>query len=178
MFIDTLFIILMVTAIFKGYSRGLVVAIFSSLAIFIGIVAAIKLSAVVGNYLQEHAKLSMQWLPFLSFALVMIVVMVLVKLLANIVERTIEFALMGWANKAGGILLYALMYTTLLSVCIFYVQKIGLFSSTTIQDSTFYTFIQPFGPKAVNAMGYIIPIFKDMFTQLDNFFTAVGKTEL
>jgi membrane protein required for colicin V production len=85
---------------------------------------------------------------------------------------------MGWVNKAGGILLYALMYTTLLSVCIFYVQKIGLFSSTTIQDSTFYTFIQPFGPKAVNAMGYIIPVFKDMFTQLDSFFTDVGKTEL
>lgn len=176
MFIDTLCIILLVTACIKGYSRGLIVAIFSFFAIFLGILAAVKLSAVVANYLQEHAKLSSQFLPFIAFAVVMLAVAILVKFLAKLVEKTVEFALMGWMNKAGGILLYTLLYFSVLSVSLFYLINIGLISNSTVQDSSFYTYIQPLGPKTVNAVGYIIPVFKNLFVQLNNFFTAVAAS--
>lgn len=175
MFIDGLFILLLISAFFKGYSRGLIVAVFSSLTILIGIIAAIKLSAVVANYLQQHAHLSMRWLPIISFTLVMVGVIFGVRLLAKMIEKTVEFALMGWVNKAGGILLYACIYITLLSVFIFYIEKMGLLSAETIASSTFYSFIQPWGPKAVNGLGYVVPLFKGLFTQLESFFTAVNN---
>lgn len=178
MFIDFLLVVLLVNALFKGYTKGLIVAVFSSVAIFIGIIAATKLSAVVANYLKANETFNNAWLPFFSFALVMIGVIFLIRLLAKTVQKTAEYALLGWANKAGGILLYAIIYTTLLSVCIFYLEKVQLISQNTVEASISYTYIQPWGPKAVDAIGYIIPVFKNLFVQLNDFFTAVGKTQL
>ena len=47
MFIDTLFLLAMIAALFKGYTKGLVVAVFSFAAIIIGLAAALKLSSAV-----------------------------------------------------------------------------------------------------------------------------------
>jgi membrane protein required for colicin V production len=46
MILDLVFAVLIILAIIKGYQRGLIVGIFSLIAIIIGLAAAIKLSAV------------------------------------------------------------------------------------------------------------------------------------
>jgi membrane protein required for colicin V production len=51
----------------------------------------------------------------------------------------------------------------------------GLLSQNSVEASKFYPFIQPWAPKAVNAFGYIVPVFKDLFSQLEGFFTAVSN---
>jgi membrane protein required for colicin V production len=53
MFIDLIFIVLIVVAIVKGYSKGIILAIFSVLALIIGIAAAVKLSAVTASWLKD-----------------------------------------------------------------------------------------------------------------------------
>jgi len=170
MFIDTLFLLIMIAAIFKGYSKGLVVAIFSFAGIFIGLAAAIKLSAAVAVWLQKSTNLSGYWLPFLSFIMVMIAVVFLVKIASKIVEKTVQFALMGWVNKIGGILLYTLLYISILSIVLFYFDKMHLLKEETIATSKTYFFIEPIAPKVIAGFGKIIPIFKDMFHQLETFF--------
>jgi membrane protein required for colicin V production len=170
MFIDTLFLLIMIAAIFKGYSKGLVVAIFSFAGIFIGLAAAIKLSAAVAVWLQKSTNLSGYWLPFLSFIMVMIAVVFLVKIASKIVEKTVQFALMGWVNKLGGILLYTLLYISILSVVLFYFDKMHLLKEETIATSKTYFFIEPIAPKVIAGFGKIIPFFKDMFHQLETFF--------
>lgn len=161
-------------AAIKGYSRGLIVAVFSFVAIIIGLAAAMKLSAIVAGWLHDSTSISSTWLPVLSFALVMFGVVLLVRLGANMVQRSIQLAMMGWLNKAGGILLYAALYITVFSVVLFFAEKMNLIKPPVIEASKFYSFIQPWGPKAINGFGVVIPIFKGLFTQLENFFTAVG----
>ena len=53
MIIDIAFAIVMILAIFKGFSKGFIVGIFSLLAFIIGLAAALKLSVVVANYLRK-----------------------------------------------------------------------------------------------------------------------------
>ena len=45
MILDLLLIVILIVAIIKGYQRGLIVGIFSFIAVIIGLAAAIKLSA-------------------------------------------------------------------------------------------------------------------------------------
>ena len=52
MIIDIVFVIIMILAIFKGLSKGLMLGIFSLLAFIIGLAAALKLSVVVAAYLK------------------------------------------------------------------------------------------------------------------------------
>ena len=80
MIIDIICIILLVLAVIKGFQRGLIVGVFSLLAVIIGLAAAIKLSAVVASHIGEAVKISDRWLPVLSFAVVFIAVVLLIRL--------------------------------------------------------------------------------------------------
>lgn len=165
----------MLSAVYKGYTRGFIVSIVSFCAIIIGLAAAVKLSAIVANWLRQSTHISSQWLPFLSFIIVMIGIMFLLRLVANVLQKSVEFLLMGWVNKIGGMLFYAIIYTLVFSVLLFYADKMNILKQETISVSKCYPFVQPWGVKVINGFGKIIPIFKDLFTQLETFFDGIGK---
>jgi membrane protein required for colicin V production len=175
MILDIVFVIVLVLAIIKGYRRGLIVGIFSFFAIIIGLAAAIKLSAVVAGYIGQAVKISDQWLPVISFAAVFLVIVLLVRLGANFIQRTAEVAMLGWVNRLGGIILYAALYMAVLSVLIFYAGQVHLLKQPTIERSSTYSIVQPWGPRVINAFGAVIPFFKNMFEDLQEFFGGVSE---
>lgn len=172
MVLDIVFAIIVVLAIIKGYSRGLIVGIFSLVAIIIGLAAAIKLSAVVAGYIGRAVKVSESWLPVISFIIVFLVVILLVRLGAKAIEKTVEFAMMGWVNKLGGVILFLLIYTIIFSVLLFYVVQLDLLQPQTLSESVTYPYLQPWGPKIIDGFGSVLPFFKDMFKELESFFSS------
>ncbi len=175
MLIDSCLIAIIVWAIIKGWKQGLVVAAFSFAAIFIGMAAAIKMSAIVAKWLSDSVSINIGWLPFLAFILIMIVVGILVRIVAKIIETTLKFSMLGWVNTLGGIILYTVLYISIFSVLIFYLEKMHLLKPTVIQQSVGYTYIHYWGPKSIDFFGKAIPLFKDMFKELSIFFEVVGK---
>jgi len=173
MIIDVLFVVLMILAVFKGFNRGLIVAICSFFAILIGIAAALKLSTLVASWLHDRSGITAQWLPFISFILVMLAVILLLRMGAVLLQKSVELLLMGWVNRLGGILFYAAIYITLFSVILFYAEKIHVLKQETIVASKSYIFIEPWGPKMINGFGLIIPLFKNMFGELETFFSRI-----
>jgi membrane protein required for colicin V production len=174
MVLDLVFVIILILAILKGYQRGLVVGLFSLVAVIIGLAAAIKLSTVVAGYIGSTVKVSEEWLPLISFAVVFLVVILLIRLGAKAIEKSVEVAMLGWVNKLAGIILYAAIYTLVFSVLLFYAEQMKLLQPATIEKSLTYSYIQPWGPKAINAFGSVIPVFKDMFDELEKFFGGVA----
>ena len=175
MLIDLIFAVLLVIAIIKGYQKGLIIAVFSIIAFIIGLAAALKLSAVVAEYLKDSVNVSAKWLPFLAFAVVFFIVVILVRLGAKLIEKAFQVVLLGWLNRIGGIVLYAALYLIILSIFIFYAEKLQLLQPATIESSQTYNFIQPWGPKVMNNIGRMIPVFKDMFTELGDFFNSLSN---
>ena len=175
MLIDLIFAVILVLAILKGYQRGLVIGLFSLVAVIIGLAAAMKLSTVVAGYIGKAVKVSEEWLPIISFAVVFLIVLLLIRLGARAIEKAIEVVLLGWVNKIGGIILFTAIYITVFSVLLFYAEQMKLLQADTIDKSVTYSFVQPWGPKAMNGFGSIVPIFKDMFSELEQFFDGVAK---
>jgi len=175
MILDLIFVVILILAIIKGYQRGLIVGIFSFLAIIVGLAAAIKLSAAVAGYIGESVKVPYEWLPVISFAIVFLVVVLLVRWGANVIQRAAEVAMLAWANRLGGIILYAAIYITVFNVLLFYAQQLHLIKQETIDKSLTYSFVGPWGPKAINTFAAIIPFFKGMFTELERFFDGVSQ---
>ncbi|MFN8244203.1 MAG: CvpA family protein [Ferruginibacter sp.] len=170
MIIDLLFAILLVMAAIKGYRKGLILAVFSLLAFFVGLAAALKLSAVVAGYLKDSISVSARWLPFLSFLLVFLGVVLLVHWGGKLVETSFQAIMLGWVNRIAGILLYAVIYTLIFSIFLFYAQNLHLLKPASFQDSQTYSFIAPWGPRALDGLGKLIPVFRDSFTDLQHFF--------
>lgn len=175
MIIDVLFGILLLLAVIKGFRRGLVIAVFSVVSIIVGIAAAMKLSTLVAGWLKDSTNVSVQWLPFLSFAIVLIGVILLIRLGANLIEASMEVTLMGWVNRLGGMVLYIIVYTLAFSVFLFYASQLKLLKEETIAESIVYSKIQPLAPMVMNTFGKLIPWFKDMFTQLEGFFAQIAQ---
>ncbi|MBC7888794.1 MAG: CvpA family protein [Ferruginibacter sp.] len=173
--IDIIFAIFIVLAIVKGYRKGLIIALFSIIALVVGLAAALKLSAAVAVHLQQNVTLSLKWLPVISFVLVFLLVVFLVHMGGKLIEKTFEMALLGWANRLGGVLLYIALYTIIFSVFLFYADKIKVFEKAAIEASQSYPVVQPLGPKVINGLGALIPLFKDMFSQLEDFFAGVSN---
>jgi len=172
--IDIVFLILLLMAIFKGLHRGLIVAIFSLLALMAGLAAAIKLSAVVADYLKQNTHLPSKWLPALAFLLVFIIVILLARWAAAMIKAAINFALLGWVDKIGGVLLYAFIYITVYSIILFYAANLNLISQNARASSIVYSSVEPWGPIVINSFGKFIPFFKNMFSDLENFFAHLA----
>lgn len=175
MFIDLICLALVVLAIFKGLRNGLVVGIFSFLGFVIGLATALKLSTVAASYLGSNTNISQRWLPFIAFAGVFLVVVLLVRLGAKAIEGMLQVAMLGWANRLGGIILYALLYLFILSVILFYISELNIIKPETLQASVTYPYLQPLGPKVISLLGALIPWFKNMFGELESFFENVSK---
>ena len=175
MILDIIVAIILILAIIKGFRQGLIVALFSVVAFIIGLAAALKLSVVVAGYIGNAVKISDKWLPIISFAVVFLIVVLLVRLGARFIQKSVEFAMLGWLNRIGGILLYAGLYILIFSILIFYADQIGFIKPETKNESVTYSYIQPWGPKLMDGIGKIIPVFKDMFQDLEDFFDGVSK---
>lgn len=175
MWLDVVFLIILIISLIKGAMQGIVLALFSFIGWLAGLAAALKLSSVVAVYLQEHSSISGRWLPILSFILVFIVVILLVRLAAKALEGVLKMALLGWVNRLGGALLYAMIQTVIFCVVLYYIDRMGLLSNDTKSNSFFYNIAASMAPVVIDIIGGIIPAIKNIFLELENFFEGAGK---
>ena len=174
--IDLVFLIILIFAAVKGFSRGLIMAIFAFIAFFIRLAAALKLSATVANYLQEGTdKVPSQWWPVIAFLLVFILVALIVRAVGAMIEKTIEVASLGWVNRIGGFLVYATLYLLIFSVVLFFLREMKWLSDVSINKSITYSYIEPWGPWVIAGIAKVIPAFKDVFADLKDFFGEVDS---
>ena len=175
MLIDIILIVVVIWAIIVGFRKGLIVGVFSVIAFIAGLAAAIKLSTMVAGYIGKAVKISDQWLPVISFAVVFIIVVLLVRLGAKMIQKSVEMAMLGWINRLAGIILYVAVYILIFSVFLFYIDQMDLIKPETKNASVSYKYIQPLGPKVIDGLGKIIPFFKGMFNDLKEFFGTVSQ---
>jgi membrane protein required for colicin V production len=173
MLIDVVAAGLLLLAGIKGYKRGLIVGVFSFVAVLVGLAAAVKLSVVAAEYMRQYTTIAGGWIPLLSFLIVFIVVVLLIRLGANAIEEAVKVVTLGWANKLGGILLYAAFYLLSYSVMLFYLSSMGIVKENTLQDSITAGALLRLGPWTIEKMALLFPLFKDMFAALQQFFADV-----
>ena len=139
--IDLLFLGAMLLAIFKGLRNGLVIAVCSLAGWVAGLYAAMKFSGLAAQYLKAYV--NPRWLTIISFIAVFLLVLILVRLAARLIEKVVELSMLGWANRLGGIFFYVLLYAFIISVLIFFAEKVQLLNEETISSSKVYPLIKP-----------------------------------
>jgi membrane protein required for colicin V production len=170
MLLDVIAIALLVLAVYKGLRKGLIVALFSFIAFIVGLAAALKLSALAAGYIGDTISISEKWLPVIAFILVFLIVVLLIRLGARLIEKFVQVALMGWLNRLGGVFFYILIYFFIYSILLFYGAQLGIIKSETMEGSTAYQVIAPFAPGVIDTLAIVFPFIKGVFEQLLGFF--------
>ena len=89
---------------------------------------------------------------------------------AKAIEKLLDLAMLGWANKLAGILFYFFLYGIIVSILLFYAVELKLIKADTMQASVTYEWVRPLGPFVINQLAVILPFFRNMFDQLESFF--------
>jgi len=143
MLIDFFFLGTMLAAIYKGLRNGLVVAVFSMVGWIIGLVFAVRFSGRVAQLLESSLPIGPRWLSIIAFTLIFIAVTLAIRILAGIIEKTMQLTLTGWINKVGGIFFYVILYTLIFCVIIYFADKVKLLSEDATSSSRIFHAFQP-----------------------------------
>jgi membrane protein required for colicin V production len=175
MMVDILFVLLITIALIRGFFKGLIVAAFTLMAYVIGLAAAMSFSHQAAVWLQDLVHTASRWVPLIAFLLVLVAVILLVRWTALLLQKMVEGLTLGWLNRLGGMLFYAVLYLTIYSVLLYYLVKMQLIGPGTLQHSVTYPYIAEAAPKIVGSVGFLLPWFRDVFERLDKFFDKIGS---
>lgn len=175
MTLDLIAISLAILLFLRGYSRGIIVAIFSVLAILLGITCALSFSATLGNYLLVKGYVSSGLAPIISYALLFVAVLWLVRLLAKLLDGLTSSMMLGWANKAIGGVLYIGIGMVIYSSLLWLGHSAHIIGPETIVQSQSYPYISPLAPWVFDHVGDVIPFAKNTFADMRHFFEGINQ---
>lgn len=175
MILDIIIITLIIIFFVRGYMKGIIVAAFSLLAIVLGIICALKLSERLATYLFQEGYVTSGWAQLISYIILFIGVMWLVRLIAKAIESALDAVMLGWVNKSVGGLLYAFLAAVVCSTLLWIGNEMQVLSPDLIEESRSYVYIQPIAPWVADKLGTVWPMAKSVFADLQTFFSNVNQ---
>ncbi|MFZ9239844.1 MAG: CvpA family protein [Chitinophagaceae bacterium] len=178
MVIDIITGIILAFAIYKGWTKGFTMAIFTFASYFIAVLLALQFSGMVAGYLKEYAKSDSKWYTFLSFLLVLIAGIIAVRIIGKLMEKSAQVLMLGLVNKLLGILFFASIYITVFSILLVYAEKFEMIDPYNAGDSKTYSYQLRFGKWLMHQLSEWLPAVKHLFNDTKNAIQEQINTKL
>ncbi|MEZ5018258.1 MAG: CvpA family protein [Flavipsychrobacter sp.] len=175
MLLDIITITIIIAFFIRGYMKGIIIAAFSVLALILGTLAALRLSERLATYLLEEDIVTSGWSQIVSYIILFVGVVIIVRMIAKALDATLKAAMLGWLNKTIGGLLYAAMGAVVWSALLWLGTEIHFITPQHISESSTYAYIRPIAPWIADKVGYLIPMIKNVFGDLEVFFSKVNQ---
>jgi membrane protein required for colicin V production len=175
MVLDIIALGFIVAFFIRGYMKGFIVAVFSVVAILLGILCALKLSQSFAAWLLEKGYVTSGWVSVVSYLLLFIGVVLLVRLVARLIDKAAEGLMLGTVNRLIGGLLYAFLGAVLWSSLLWLITKLHIVSKETVAESVSAAKLSLLAPWFFEQAGHLIPFVKDTFFKLDHYFDTINS---
>jgi len=144
-YIDMFIIVLLVYAVFQGFTRGLIMQLAILTALVLGIFGALKLSGYTSRLLENHVHINPEHLYLVSLGLTFILVFIAIYLLGKLIEKLIESVELTFANRLLGIVFSLCKIVLILGIVMAYIDRIDQQARFLPKDSREHSiFYRPF----------------------------------
>lgn len=144
--IDIIILLCFIPAIISGLRKGFIAQITSIIAIVLGVWLSYELSCPVTQWLKGFCSASEQTLSIVSFAIIFIASAVLLHLAGRLIEKLLQFIMLGWLNRMLGLALSLFKCLLILGLAAYFFDSINaggrLVSRQIFDDSLLYGYIQ------------------------------------
>lgn len=141
-YVDIVLFVVLALGIYRGFKKGLIVAVFSALALFVGIYGGIHFSDYVAELLNQTFNIEAEWLPFAAFVITFIGLIVGIHLMGKGITKALNITILGTLNKVAGALFGLARMALLISISLLILhplnQKTGLVKPEVYADSLLY----------------------------------------
>ena len=175
MVIDIVCLIFAGYGFFMGFSKGIISTVFTILAYLLGIMAALKFSPSMTDFLETTLNTDHPLMFIAGFLLSFVLTMVLIRLLAKAIEGVLQSANVNFINQAlGGALLAGFMVLAY-SILLWFGEKSRIIDQESKAQSITYPYLKDF-PNQVWDFGRLLqPTFEEFFDHTVDFFEKIER---
>ena len=160
--LDLIIIVFLAMGAYSGYKQGLFISILSIVAFVIAVILAFHLMDWGAGILAERVDQLTFFLPFVAFLMIFLGVILIIRGLAYLVKKTLDFTILGSVDSIAGGILGIFKTAFILSLLLWIANSFEFFvSQEWISDSQSYDFIQPIAPFVITYLDQFTPIIKD-----------------
>ncbi|RUT78384.1 CvpA family protein [Ancylomarina longa] len=129
-------------AIYKGFTKGLIIEVATLLALILGIYGAIHFSDFTAEFIKEKFDYNSQYMGYISFVITFLLIVVVVNLLGKLLNSLVEAVALGIVNRLLGVLFGLLKGIIILSIIVHLVdyvdKKFNFISEEKKSESLLY----------------------------------------
>jgi membrane protein required for colicin V production len=166
MILDSIITISCILAFYTGWKKGIVSAILSLVGVMLGTIISLRLSHMVASFLEKQHIVNTQYMLPISFILLFIGVVLIVRFIIKLIEGVLKMAMLGWANKLTGAALYVFIALFFASALFWLSNTVGIITNTAKQESKAYAVVEPIAPKAIETISNYIPFCNNVLQQI------------
>ena len=133
------------------------------LAFVLAIIGGFKLLHWGMGLLDTHFEVNGNLLPYLTFILIFIGIILLVNLIGKMLKRVLDMTLLGSFDAFAGALVGLLKWIFGVSVILWLTTNVGLLIPDYINDSLLYPYIINIAPSVVGYVAILWPLAEDLF---------------
>ena len=124
--LDIILLVCFVPGIIRGLSKGYLEQALALAGVVLSVWAAFRFSSLVCTWLKPYLDVSERMLSIISFVVILIVVSLGMVLLAKLLTKVFEIAMLGWLDKALGLVFALAVNALVLGVFILLFDTVNL----------------------------------------------------
>ena len=163
---DIVILLMLALAGFLGYRQGFLMELFFLFALVLGVFVGFKLMGTGADYLHKEFNADNKLLPYVSFTIVFILVVVLVTWLGRRIKSSMDKTFLGKVDAIAGAALSMLKCAFGISVLIWLMSSFHYsLPANWVNDSWLYPKIEVTAMKFSVFLGGFMPFFHEIFKQ-------------
>lgn len=172
----TLDIILLVPMVFgavMGFRKGLLLEIVGILAFVLGIIGGFKLMELGMSYLDDYFEDFDHLLPFISFLVIFLAILLLVNLLGKAVKKVMDLTLLGGVDRFAGAVVGIAKWAIGMSLILWLTHHFGIELPGQDEDLILYPYLTDLAPNLIQSMSVVLPFAEEMIDSIKELVSPV-----
>ncbi|MGK7392025.1 MAG: CvpA family protein [Candidatus Cyclobacteriaceae bacterium M2_1C_046] len=162
---DIIILVLLAIGAYRGFTKGFLLEIVGILALLLGIFGAIFLLQEGMVYMKDHFEIGNNILPYVTFLLLFILIIIGVNLLGRLVKKILDLTLLGTIDNFAGALVGAFKWALAISFILWASTSFGIyFFEEEKTDSQLFSYIADLAPWIVEKVKALAPGFDEVPT--------------
>lgn len=163
----------MIFGAINGFKRGLLLEIIGIIAFILAIIGGFKLMEFGMSYLDDYFEEFDNLLPFISFLVIFVGILLLINLIGKVVKKMVDMTLLGGVDKFAGAIIGIAKWAIGLSIVLWLTNNFGIELPGQKEPLVLYPFLKDLAPNVIEGASFVLPFAEELFDSIKDLISPV-----
>ena len=163
----------MIFGAINGFKKGLLLEIIGIFAFVLAIIGGFKLMELGMTYLEGYFEGFNNLLPFISFLIIFLAILILINMLGKVVKKMVDLTLLGGVDKFAGAIIGIAKWAIGLSIVLWLTHYFGIELPGQNEELVLYPFLTELAPNVIESAAVILPFAEELFDSIKDLISPI-----